>query len=51
MYPNGLTDLTDIWKQDFLGDDASFGQKIHSDKSDHAPLINSNLYINLNYNK
>ncbi len=24
MYPNGLTDLTEIWNQDFLGDDASF---------------------------
>ena len=24
LYPNGLTDLTEIWNQDLLGDGASF---------------------------
>ncbi len=24
LYPNGLTNLKEIWNQDFLGDDASF---------------------------
>ncbi len=24
LHQNGLTDLTEIWNQDFLGDDASF---------------------------
>ena len=28
MYQNGLTDLSEIWNQGFLGDDASFGVKI-----------------------
>ncbi len=27
MYPNGLTNSTEIWNQDFLGDDASFSVK------------------------
>ena len=27
MYPNGLTNLTEIWNQDFLGDDTSFEEK------------------------
>ena len=24
LHPNGLTNLTEIWNQDFLGNDASF---------------------------
>ena len=24
LYPNGFTNLSDIWNQDFLGDDASY---------------------------
>ena len=34
MRPNSLTDLTEIWNQDFLGDDASFYKYLHSEKSD-----------------
>ncbi len=28
LCPNGLTDLSEIWNQDSLGDDASFEEKI-----------------------
>ena len=41
MHPNSLAYLTEIYNQDVLGNDASFEYKLNSEKSDHAPLINS----------
>ncbi len=47
MYSNSLTDLTEIWNQDFLGDDAlSFhimwkDAKFNFEKLSHEPLIHN----------
>ncbi len=50
LLANGLTDLTEIWNQDFLGDDAYLNKYLHSEKSDQAPLIQEgDIHVQVQY--